>query len=123
MAIPTFKQLTTHIVYWRIAILVPIILVAGVLLFFQFSGFSKEITREELDEMLAPSESLAPRMLYYKGRKRDFDYFVRILPYLGSDQYHLDAAASPVEHPFPFTSDSDEWKLMRQTTGRKHRGR
>ena len=118
MRIPTFEQLQRHVVYYRIAKYAPVPLVGAVLFTLHFSGCSEEITRDKLDEIVAPSKVLAPSMLYYKGRKGDFDYFVLNRSYLGSDKYHLHTADSPVKQPFPYSSDSSDWVTWKELTFR-----
>lgn len=108
-------RMKNFVVYWRIATILPVILVAGTMLAFRFAGPSRLATKSELDQVIAPFKREGMGDVYYKGRKNGYDYFVRNQPYAGSIRRHIAVANSPIRDPFPYSSDSRNWRSGNQT--------
>jgi len=104
------SSLTGLLTTWRIATMLPVIVVLGVVLFLRFDGFSSAASRGEFDKLAQQAKSETLSDVYYKGRKGDYDYFEYMEYMTGTTKVHLKVDESPVVDPFPYTSNKDEWR-------------
>ncbi len=107
-----FALILRGIRHWHFLRIVPVLIVGAFVIALQFSGCSQEITRAELAEIIAPAEPRVPGPLYYQGRKRGFDRFIWVRPYLGTEKFRIRVDDSPITEPFDYTSNKEEWKII-----------
>lgn len=105
------------LVKWRIATILPMIVVGTVLLWLNFDGFSKEVDRTEFVRLMGSDLTKFGSQVLYKGRENGFDYFERILSIGQRTKIHIPISESPINDVIPYTSDSEKWIPMNGQSG------
>ncbi len=109
------RNMIKFTVMWRVAVMLPGILVLGTCLYMKYDGFSVRTSRSEFDTIVKDFMSQGIGEIYYKGRSGDYDYFEIYLNIYATEKIHLKATESPVSDPFPYTSDKDNWRSGQKT--------
>jgi hypothetical protein len=110
-----FRNMIKFTVMWRVAAILPVILVFGAFLYMKYDGSSETINRSAFDKILEQSNSQMLGELYYKGRSGEYDYFAYILNIYAPTNIRLKVTESPVSDPFPYTSEKNHWRSGQKT--------
>ena len=102
-------------IMWRVAVMLPGILVLGTCLYMRYDGASVTTSRSEFDTTAKDFLSQMIGEIYYKGRSGEYDYFEYYLNIYDPKAIRLKATESPVSDPFPYTSDKDKWRSGQKT--------